>query len=122
MKVYASHSHWSPLSEIKELEVNDRGNCWFDDSDLNLDKTLAKWACYLPEHALWYLFRADFHGLNPLEDSCPREEEDILKEWEEFKHAWNNPESYVEIIEIGEAYAVHDDPDGGALFIKAVYK
>jgi hypothetical protein len=36
---YSTHGYWAPLKELKEIEVEDRGNHWFDDTKIDLEST-----------------------------------------------------------------------------------
>ena len=38
---FSTCSHWAPVHDLKEIETEDRGNVWFDDSDLDLERTEA---------------------------------------------------------------------------------
>lgn len=118
MTGYSSFPEWKKLSEIKEDEVEDRGNVWFDDEKLNLDEYIGKWVCLDPKYALWYLVRADFHGLDPEKHEKP--EHSPEKEWIKFKKMWLNPKAHVCEIDITGATQVLEDPDHGFLYIKKV--
>ena len=115
-KAYSSFPEWSDLSEIKQLEVDERDNSWFDDSNLDLNLYIAKWVCLDPLDALYYCFEADFFKLNPNIDLKP--DHVLESRWELFKTAYNNPLDYVSIIDLTGAEKVHEDPDGGFLYIK----
>ena len=39
---------WAPLQDLKEIEIEDRGNPWFDDSNLDLEaQKLSGWSWIL---------------------------------------------------------------------------
>lgn len=116
MKAYSSFPNWITLTEMKELEVDERENPWFDDSQICLSIYEAKWVCQDPKKALWYVFAGALHGVNPETDEKP---EDItLSEWKKFVKAWNDPLGHVYEIDVTNAKSVTKDPDGGELFIK----
>ena len=76
---------WAPLQDLKEIEIEDRGNPWFDDRKLNLETTEAIWVVLDPRNAPQYLtftvgseteeylFTIDLTGATPvLEDEDGR--------------------------------------------------
>jgi hypothetical protein len=76
---------WALLQDLKEIEIEDRGNPWFDDSNLDLKSTEAIWvvldARNAPEYLTFnvgseteeYLFTIDLTGATPiLEDEDGR--------------------------------------------------
>ena len=76
---------WASLQDLKEIEIEDRGNPWFDDSDLDLESTEAIWVVLDPQKAPEYLaftvgseseeylFTIDLTGATPvLEDEDGR--------------------------------------------------
>jgi len=46
---------WAPVQDLKEIEIEDRGNPWFDDSNLDLESTEAIWVVLDPRNAPEYL-------------------------------------------------------------------
>lgn len=116
LKGYSSFSQWNDLSEIKENEVMERDNQWFDDSSIDVDNHLGKWVCIDPKYALWYVFSVDLFRINPLDQPKPENVSNEL--WESFVKAWNNPQEYVYEINLSGAIQVLEDPDYGFLFIK----
>jgi hypothetical protein len=46
---------WAPVQDLKEIEIEDRGNPWFDDSNLDLESTEAIWVVLDPQNAPQYL-------------------------------------------------------------------
>ena len=82
---YSTHGFWAPLRDLKEIEIEDRGNAWFDDSDLDPEKVEAIWVVLdlqkAPEYLSFtigdeteeYLFLVDLTGATPvLEDEDGR--------------------------------------------------
>ena len=76
---------WAPVQDLKEIEIEDRGNPWFDDSNLDIESTEAIWVVLDPQNAPEYLtltvgseteeylFRIDLTGATPvLEDEDGR--------------------------------------------------
>lgn len=107
MKFYSSHGIITSLAVIKELEL-ERGNAWFDDKHLDLDKSRAVWVSKTPEVALRYLFPAGI-----LEDNSQ-----LHLERKQYDMALLSPESYVEAVELDDRWQeVLDDGDGGFLYI-----
>ena len=75
---FSTCGHWAPLQDLKEIEIEDRGNPWFDDRDLDMENTEAIWVV-LDIHAApqyltltvgseteEYLFRIDLTGATPV--------------------------------------------------------
>ena len=52
---FSTCSHWASLRDLKEVETEDRGNPWFDDSDLDLEETEAIWVVLDAQKAPQYL-------------------------------------------------------------------
>ena len=52
---YSTHGCWAPLRDLKEIEIEDRGNPWFDDNGLDLEKLEAIWVVLDPQKAPEYL-------------------------------------------------------------------
>ena len=98
---YSSHGTITTLQDIYEAEVEERGNDWFDDSDLDRNKTKAIWVTHKPEDALKYMFSEE-------------DEEDAAKE--------DNPLDYVTSVPLIGFTPVLEDGDGGFLYIKPVKK
>ncbi len=82
---FSTCGDWGSLRELKEIETDDRGNPWFDDTGLNLDEMEAIWVVLDPEKAPnylsfsigdeteEYLYRIDLTGATPvLEDEDGR--------------------------------------------------
>ena len=75
---FSTHGCWASLAEIKALEVEDRGNPWFDDSGLDIENTEAIWVVLdfqaAPQYLTFtvgseteeYLFRIDLTGASPV--------------------------------------------------------
>jgi len=97
---YSTHGCWAPLSELKEIEVEDRGNPWFHDEGLDLESMEGIWVTSDPQKALWYLF--------PAEDF----------ESEEYRKALENPETHLFQVDLTGAIEVLEDGDGGFLYIR----
>jgi len=97
---YSSHGTITTLQDIYEAEVEERGNDWFDDSDLDRNKTKAIWVTHKPEDALKYMFSEE-------------DEEDAAKD---------NPLDYVTSVPLIGFTPVLEDGDGGFLYIKPVKK
>ena len=36
---FSTCGYWASLQDLKEIEVEDRGNPWFDDRDLDIENT-----------------------------------------------------------------------------------
>jgi len=97
---YSTHGCWASLEKIKELEVEDRGNPWFEDDGLELEKWEGIWVTLEPPKALWYLFlAADFES-------------------EEYRKALENPEAHLSQVDLSGAVEVLKDGDGGFLYIR----
>jgi hypothetical protein len=122
-------SKWTPLIKIKELEVNERGNEWFDDTKLDLDKTMAIWVDEDPRSSVLYNLSGDFRDIvdeyNPLPKKVPKgytmDQDEYENEREIFLSAIDN----VIKVYVTDAIPVieHDEPFGKAyLYIKPVYK
>ena len=97
---YSTHGHWGPLKELKELEVEDRGNPWFDDTYIDLESMEGIWVTLDPKDAISYLFMA-----SELES-------------EEHKEALKHPEKYLIKVGLNGALPVLEDGDGGTLYIR----
>ena len=82
---FSTCDNWVPLRDLKETEIEDRRNPWFDDSNLDLESTEAIWVVLDPQNAPHYLtftigseteeylFRIDLTGATPvLEDEDGR--------------------------------------------------
>ena len=52
---FSTCGYWAPLRDLKEIEIEDRGNPWFDDSNLNPEETEAIWAVLDSQGAPEYL-------------------------------------------------------------------
>ncbi len=97
---YSTHGCWAPLNVIKEIEVEDRGNEWFDDDGLDLSQYEGIWVCMKPEDAVCYALFAEDVGTAVHEE------------------AMKDPFDYVVEVSLTEAYPVLDDGDSGWLYIK----
>ena len=97
---YSTHGHWALLKELKEIEVEDRGNPWFDDSSLDLNHMEGIWVTKDPKEAVPYLFTADEF------------------ESEEYQEALKHPQKYLFKVELTGAIPVLEDGDSGILFIR----
>jgi len=97
---YSTHGFWAPLGRIKEIEVEERGNEWFEDDDLDLSQYEAIWVCLLPEDAVGYALLVEELGT------------------EVHEEAKKHPLDYVVEVDLTGAISVRGDPDGGYLYIK----
>lgn len=97
---YSTHGYWTPLRELKEIEVEDRGNEWFDDTNIDLESTEGIWVTKDPKDAIQYLFVAD------------------ELESEEYREALKHPEKYLNKADLIGAIPVLEDGDGGTLYIR----
>jgi len=97
---FSTHGHWASLKELKELEVEDRGNPWFDDTELDVESTEGIWITSDPKDAISYLFMA-----SELES-------------EEYHEALKHPEKYLIKVDLSGAFPVLEDGDGGTLYIR----
>jgi len=97
---YSTHGCWEKLRRIKELEVEERGNEWFDDSSIDLGSTDGIWVALDPRDAIPYLFLAEEH------------------ESEAYQKALENPEDYLFKLDLKGAVPVLEDGDGGILYIR----
>jgi len=97
---FSTHGCWGSLPEIKALEVEDRGNPWFDDEGMDLESMEGIWVTLDPKKAIWYLFPAtDFDS-------------------EEYRKAQENPEAHLSQVDLTGAFEVLKDGDGGFLYIR----
>ena len=97
---YSTHGNWAPLTELKQIEVEDRGNPWFDDSLISMDSMEGIWVTKNPKQAIPYLFTAD------------------ELESEEYREALKHPQKYLFKVDLAGAIPVLEDGDGGTLFIR----
>jgi hypothetical protein len=97
---YSTHGCWAPLSELKEIEVQDRGNQWFEDNHIDLDSMEGIWVTLEPPKAIPYLF--------------PGEE----FESQDYQEALKNPEAHLFQVDLTGAISVLEDGDGGVLYIR----
>jgi hypothetical protein len=63
---YSTHGCWASLERIKQLEVEDRGNPWFDDEGMDLESWEGIWVTLDPQKAIWYLFPAENFEAEPI--------------------------------------------------------
>jgi hypothetical protein len=124
---YNSYGHsWTKISKLKGLEVNDRDNQWFDDSGLDLEKTLGVWVTVDPRDALFYMFSPAFRDAVLKDGSLDDDyQEDLEDEWDDFAHALKHPLEFVTKVDLAGAIPVieHDEEFGKSnLYIKPVYK
>lgn len=97
---FSTHGCWTSLKELKEIEVDDRGNPWFEDDYINLDSMEGIWVTLNPKDAVQYLFLA----------------EDL--ESEDYQEALKYPEKYLIKVNLDGAIPVLEDGDGGTLYIR----
>jgi hypothetical protein len=97
---YSTHGHWTPLTELKEIEVKDRGNLWFNDTNLDLNHMEGIWITKDPKKAISYLFTSDEF------------------ESEEYRETLKHPQKYLFKVDLTGAIPVLEDGDGGILFIR----
>ena len=97
---YSTNGHWASFKELKELEVEDRGNPWFEDTWVDPEGTEGIWVAIDPRDAVRYLFMA-----SELES-------------EEYQEAFKHPEKYLCEVNLTGALPVHQDGDGGVLYIR----
>ena len=97
---FSTHGHWARLKDLKELEVEDRGNPWFEDIWVDPEGTEGIWVAIDPRDAVRYLFMA-----SELES-------------EEFREALKHPEKYLIKVDLTGADPVLEDGDGGTLYIR----
>ena len=97
---FSTHGCWGSLAEIKALEVEDRGNPWFDDEGMDLDIWEGIWIALDPKKALWYLFAVTDYGS------------------EEYRKALENPEAHLFQVDLTGAMEVLKDGEGGFLYIR----
>ena len=55
---FSTHGHWAQLKELKEIEVQGRGNPWFEDKNIDLESMEGIWVAIDPKDAINYLFMA----------------------------------------------------------------
>ena len=75
---FSTCGYWASIQDLKEIEIEDRKNPWFDDSHLDLENTEAIWVVLDPRNAPEYLtltlesgteeylFRIDLTGATPV--------------------------------------------------------
>ncbi len=97
---FSTHGCWASLEKIKELEVEDRDNPWFDDDGLDLKSFEGIWVTFDLQKAIWYLCPATAFGS------------------EEYRKAEAKPEAYVCRVDLVGAFEVLKDGDGGFLYIR----
>jgi len=97
---YSTHGHWAPLKELKEIEVEDRGNPWFEDIEVDLESMEGIWVALVPGDAIRYLFMSS----------------EI--ESEDYQEALRYPEKYLIEVNLDRAIPVLGDGDGGTLYIR----
>jgi len=97
---YSTHGHWAPLKELKEIEVEDRGNPWFEDIEVDLESMEGIWVALVPGDAIRYLFMSS----------------EI--ESEDYQEALRYPEKYLIEVNLDGAIPVLGDGDGGTLYIR----
>ena len=123
---YNSYGHaWTKLKTLKQLEVKDRGNQWFDDSKLDLENTLGVWVTVDPRDALLYVFSSTFRDAL-LEDGSLDEDykEELEDEWDDFNYAMKHSLEFITKVNLEGAQPVveHDEEFGKSyLYIKPVY-
>ncbi len=97
---FSTHGNWAPLKELKEIEVEDRGNSWFEDNHINLESMEGIWVTDDPKDAIQYLFMAS----------------ELASE--ECQEALKHPEKYLIKVDLTGAIPVLEDGDGGHLYIR----
>jgi len=97
---FSTHGYWAPLKELKEIEVEDRGNPWFDDTQIDIETMEGIWVTSDPKDAREYLFLGE------------------ELESEEYQEALKNPEKYLVKVNLSGAVPVLEDGDGGTLYIR----
>lgn len=110
MTGYSSHGYKSSLAVIKELEL-ERGNKWFDDEGLDMDRSIAIWVTKNPQDAVRYLFSADIES---------RQWTDSERQL--YEQALKFPMSFVKAIDLTGYEQVLDDGEGGYLYVRKVYR
>jgi hypothetical protein len=85
---YSTHGCWASLEKIKHLEVEDRGNPWFEDDGLDLESLEGIWVTLDPQKALWY------------------------------REALKNAETHLFQVDLTGAVEVLRDGEGGFLYIR----
>jgi len=123
-------SVWTPLKEIKQLEVEERGNEWFDDSKLDLNKTKAIWITEDPRDAVLYNLSAEFRNIiddhyknNSLPEDVPPGTNMAKEDYQEERKIFLNAQNEVTKVSVNGALSLieHHEPFGKAyLFIKPV--
>ena len=113
---YNSHGAVTSLAELKALE-SERGNDWFDDRGLDLNRTQAIWVTYDPRYALRYAFSASLFDLPTVK---PGEIDE--GEWREFKRQMTDPAAHVNKIDLTGSVRILEDGDGGYLHIWPIPK
>jgi hypothetical protein len=121
---YSTFEDWSPLAEIKELETVERGNPWFDDSNINIDEYWAKWVTFDPKDAIAYAYSPEFKDIDTTQIFTEDDFSDV-EEYEEYLKFVDEIENYktsesIFLIPTEGSQAVLDDGDGGYLLIKRV--
>jgi len=124
---YNSYGHsWTKILKLKSLEIDDRCNQWFDDSGLDLEKTLGVWVTVDPRDALFYMFSPGFRDAVLEDGSLDNEYQDDLEdEWDDFEQALKHPLDFVTKVDLAGAIPMveHDEEFGKSyLYIKPVYK
>lgn len=113
---YSSHGNITSLAKIKR-EEEERGNEWFNDEKLDLERTRAIWVTYDPRIALRYNFSSS------LWDFPVRKPEDVRPgEWEEYKYQIKHSHRYVVAVNLLGSNMVLTDEDGGFLHIWPVFR
>lgn len=97
---YSTHGCWASLSELKEIEVQDRGNQWFEDNHIDLDSMEGIWVTLEPRKAIPYLFPGE------------------KLESQDYQEALKNPEAYLFEVDLTGAIPVLEDGDDGVLYIR----
>ena len=52
---FSTCGQWSPIMDLKEIEIEDRGNSWFEDNEFDLESLEAIWVVLDPTQAPHYL-------------------------------------------------------------------
>ena len=88
---------WGSLQDLKEIEIEDRGNPWFDDSHLDIENTEAIWVFLDPRNAPEYLTL-----------TIGSETEEYLFRIMAIKIIHTNPERYGFVLEEQDYYQPYD--------------
>lgn len=118
---------WRPLAEIKQYEVVERGNEWFDDTGLDLHKTTAIWVTEDPRDAVLYDLSSDFRNIvddfykgGKLPAAVPEEYVDSMtpEEYSESRRRFlNAPREVTRVPLAGALPAIEDQEAFGKAYL-----